>query len=78
MKRKSYHPAPTEAELKGPNYWRSLDELQGAPEFQEWVDQEFTEGASGLSVADRRNFLKIMAASFGHAATCHTHTRKPK
>jgi len=78
MKRKSYHPAPTEAELKGPNYWRSLDELQGAPEFQEWVDQEFTEGASGLSVADRRNFLKIMAASFGLAGVGMTGCRMPE
>ncbi|MBT6463891.1 MAG: TAT-variant-translocated molybdopterin oxidoreductase [Opitutae bacterium] len=79
MKRKSYHTKPTtEAEFKGPNYWRSLDELQGAPEFQEWVDQEFAEGASDLSAPDRRNFLKIMAASFGLAGVGMTGCRMPE
>ena len=65
MKRKIYHPSPSEAELKGPSYWRSLDDLNGSKEFQQWVDQEFTEGAAELNDTDRRDFLKIMAASFG-------------
>ncbi len=78
MKRKIYHPSPTEGELKGPGYWRSLDELQGSPEFQDWVDTEFAEGASGLDGVDRRNFLKIMAASFGLAGVGMTGCRVPE
>jgi len=30
----------------GAGYWRSLDELSGAPEFNKWVDREFPVGAS--------------------------------
>lgn len=49
----------------GRKYWRSLDELSETPEFQQWVEREFPEGASewtdGVS---RRHFMKIMSASF--------------
>ena len=78
MKRKIYHPSPSEAELKGPSYWRSLDDLNGSKEFQQWVDQEFTEGAAELNDTDRRDFLKIMAASFGLAGVGMTGCRVPE
>ena len=75
MKRKVKHPAPSERELSGPRYWRSLDELADTPGFKAQLAQEFPEGASSLQGVDRRHFFKIMAASFalggaGLAAGC--------
>src|ERR1700690_1021534 len=34
------------AETKGPEYWRSLEELAGSPEFQQMLHREFPKGAS--------------------------------
>jgi molybdopterin-containing oxidoreductase family iron-sulfur binding subunit len=52
----------------GRRYWRSLDELADTPEFKEWLHREFPQGASELTDgATRRNFLKIMSASFALA-----------
>jgi len=34
------------AETQGPEYWRSLEELAGSPEFQEMLHREFPKGAS--------------------------------
>jgi len=46
-------------------YWRSLDELIQTPEFRQWVEREFPEGASELTdPLTRRHFMKIMSASF--------------
>lgn len=75
MKRKFEHPEPSERELNGPRYWRSLDELAATPGFQEQLAREFPEGASELEGVDRRHFFRIMAASFalggmGLAAGC--------
>ncbi len=64
MKRKFEHPEPSERELSGPRYWRSLDELAATPGFQEQVAREFPAGAAELNGVDRRHFFKIMAASF--------------
>lgn len=64
MKRKFEHPEPSERELSGPRYWRSLDELAATPGFQEQVEREFPTGAAELDGVDRRHFFKIMAASF--------------
>ncbi len=64
MKRNFPHPAPSEGELTGPRYWRSLDELAGSPGFQAQLEREFPEGAAELDGVDRRHFIKIMAASF--------------
>jgi len=79
MKLKINHPAPSDRESSGPRYWRSLDELAATPAFQGWVEKEFPAGASFLEGNDRRNFLKIMAASFGLAgvglAGCRQQTR---
>jgi molybdopterin-containing oxidoreductase family iron-sulfur binding subunit len=68
-------PPPSEAELSGRKYWRSLDELAETPGFQEHLEREFPEGASSLDGVDRRKFFKLMAASFalggvGLAAGC--------
>jgi molybdopterin-containing oxidoreductase family iron-sulfur binding subunit len=79
MKLKTNHPAPSEREASGPRYWRSLDELSSTPAFKDWLDKEFPAGASMLEGNDRRNFLKVMAASFGLAglglAGCRQQTR---
>ncbi len=64
MKRKFEHPAPSARELSGPRYWRSLDELADTPGFREQMAREFPQGADNLNGVDRRNFFKLMAASF--------------
>jgi MoCo/4Fe-4S cofactor protein with predicted Tat translocation signal len=49
----------------GRTYWRSLDELAETPEFRQWLEREFPEGASELTDSvSRRHFVKIMSASF--------------
>ncbi len=49
----------------GRRYWRSLDELAGTPEFRQWMEREFPQGASEWSdPVTRRHFVKIMSASF--------------
>ncbi len=64
MKRQFEHPEPSDRELTGPRYWRSLDELAATPGFQDQLAKEFPEGASSLEGVDRRHFFKLMAASF--------------
>ena len=55
-------------EKTGPQYWRSLEELAGSPEFQEALHREFPKGASEwLDTVSRRGFLKVMGASLGLA-----------
>jgi molybdopterin-containing oxidoreductase family iron-sulfur binding subunit len=57
---------------KGPEIWRSLDELAGTPDFQDWLHREFPRQASewvepptdGVS---RRSFLQLAGASLGLA-----------
>ncbi len=52
----------------GRRYWRSLDELADTPEFKEWLHREFPKGASEFTDdLSRRNFLRIMSASFALA-----------
>ncbi|MEZ6044986.1 MAG: TAT-variant-translocated molybdopterin oxidoreductase [Planctomycetaceae bacterium] len=49
-------------------YWRSLDQLEGTPEFEEFLHREFPQAASefpeGIS---RRRWLQLMGASFALA-----------
>jgi molybdopterin-containing oxidoreductase family iron-sulfur binding subunit len=46
-------------------YWRSLEQLAETPEFRQWVEREFPEGASEWTdPVSRRHFMKIMSASF--------------
>ena len=70
------------ANATGRRYWRSLDELADTPEFKDWLHREFPVGASEM-VEDgqsRRNFLKIMSASFAFAgiATLGAGCRRPE
>jgi MoCo/4Fe-4S cofactor protein with predicted Tat translocation signal len=56
------------AETKGPEYWRSLEELAGSAEFQEMMHREFPKGASEwVDSVSRRGFLKLMGASMALA-----------
>jgi molybdopterin-containing oxidoreductase family iron-sulfur binding subunit len=55
-------------QTKGPEYWRSLEELAGSPEFQEMLHREFPKGASEwLDSVSRRGFLQLMGASLAMA-----------
>ncbi len=57
-----------QASAKGPEYWRSLEELAGSPEFRERLHREFPKGASEwLSSLSRRDFLSLMTASLALA-----------
>jgi MoCo/4Fe-4S cofactor protein with predicted Tat translocation signal len=78
MKRKFDHPAPSKRELAGPKYWRSLDELAATPGFQAQLQREFPEGAAELNGVDRRNFLKLMAASFALGGLGLAGCRRPE
>ncbi len=52
---------------KTPAQWRSLDALADTPEFRTFLEREFP-AVTDLSVGpERRNFLKLMAASFALA-----------
>src|SRR2546426_1128091 len=49
----------------GRKYWRSLDQLAQTPEFRQWLEREFPQGASEWTdPVSRRHFVKIMSASF--------------
>ena len=78
MKRKFFHPEPTQRELSGPQYWRSLDEVADTPAFREWLHQEFPSGAAELEGVDRRQFLKLMGASFAFAGVGLAGCRQPE
>jgi molybdopterin-containing oxidoreductase family iron-sulfur binding subunit len=63
----------------GPKYWRSLDQLEGAPEFSKWVDHEFPSGAEAVTdPVSRRNFVKLMSASFLLAGLGMSGCRRPE
>ena len=59
------------AEIEGKNalqYWRSLEELAGDPEFQAKMHREFPKGDSEwVDSVSRRGFLKLMGASMAMA-----------
>jgi molybdopterin-containing oxidoreductase family iron-sulfur binding subunit len=60
-----------------PRTWRSLEELQQAPDFEEWLHREFPrEAAVWPEGVDRRSFLKLSGASLalGGLTAC---TRQP-
>ncbi len=64
-------------EDNGKTYWRSLDELAQTDEFKSLVKQEFPHHANELLRGpNRRQFLKVMAASLGLAGL--TGCRWPK
>ncbi|MSU45570.1 MAG: 4Fe-4S dicluster domain-containing protein [Lacunisphaera sp.] len=78
MKRKFDHPATSPRELSGPKYWRSLDELADTPGFREHLAREFPEGASSMDGVDRRQFMKLMAASFAFGGLGLAGCRRPE
>ena len=56
-------PPPCPEAESGQKYWRSLDHLADAPEFRQWLEREFPDGASEFSdPVSRRHFVKIMTA----------------
>ena len=58
----------TPAQATGRRYWRSLDQLADTSEFKDWLHREFPQGASEMvDGQNRRQFLKIMSASFALA-----------
>ncbi len=66
---------PTEQKTEQ-QYWRSLDQLAGTPEYREFVEREFPVGASEMtSEVDRRKFLLLAAAGIGMAGL--TACRRP-
>src|SRR5687768_11107494 len=49
----------------GKQYWRSLEELADTKEFEDYLHREFPEQASEwYDPVSRRNFMKVMGASF--------------
>jgi molybdopterin-containing oxidoreductase family iron-sulfur binding subunit len=60
-----------------PEFWRSLEELAGKPEFQEMMHREFPKGASEwIDAVSRRGFLKLMGSSLALAGMTAC-TRQP-
>jgi MoCo/4Fe-4S cofactor protein with predicted Tat translocation signal len=52
----------------GPEFWRSLEELAGSPDFREMMHREFPKGASEwVDSVSRRGFFKLMGASMALA-----------
>ncbi len=65
--------------LEHPTMWRSMEEFQNTPEFEETLQREFPSGAAvydetGLS---KRDFLKLMGASMALAGVGLTGCRRP-
>ena len=51
-------PAPSQ------QYWRSLSELEGTPEFEQFMHREFPQAASEFPEGvSRRRWMKLMSAS---------------
>jgi molybdopterin-containing oxidoreductase family iron-sulfur binding subunit len=64
--------------MSGRTLWKSLDELEGTPEFLEFLHREFPQNASEFTDPEgRREFLRVMGASFALAglAAC---TKQPE
>ncbi|MGF1656745.1 MAG: TAT-variant-translocated molybdopterin oxidoreductase [Verrucomicrobiales bacterium] len=74
MKNVVHHP---ERPTTGPRYWRGIADLENTPEFREWLEREFPQGAAELEMdgVSRRSFLRLMGASlalagFGGLGAC--------
>lgn len=67
-----------DTEFSGPRYWKSLDDLAETPAFKDWVQDEFPQGADGMEGVNRRQFMKVMAASFGLAGLGMAGCRRPE
>ncbi len=74
---KTIPPTCPEPEV-GPKYWRSLDQVAETSEFRQWAEKEFPAGASEMTdPVTRRNFVKLMSASFLLAGFGLTGCRRP-
>ena len=62
----------------GKRYWKSLDDYSDSPQFREWLEREFPQGASILEDVQRRGFMKLMTASFGLAGLGLSSCRRPE
>ncbi|MBI3413867.1 MAG: TAT-variant-translocated molybdopterin oxidoreductase [Verrucomicrobia bacterium] len=72
-------PPPCPEPENGVQYWRSLDQLAGTPAFQSWAEREFPAGASELrDDVTRRDFVRLMSASFLLAGFGLTGCRRPE
>ncbi|MFM8469282.1 MAG: TAT-variant-translocated molybdopterin oxidoreductase [Limisphaerales bacterium] len=62
----------------GPQYFRSPEAMADSAKLQEWAEREFPAGAAELTFAEsRRDFMKIMSASFALAGFGLTGCRRP-
>ena len=69
----------SQRDLQGREYWRSLDQLAETPEFREFLEREFPQGAAEFDNAiSRRNFISLMGASMALAglANCRRPVKK--
>ncbi len=77
MKRVFHHPPepPT-----GKHYWRTLGEYSDSPEFRQWLEREFPQGAAELNGDEwsRRDFMKLMGASMALAGVGLTSCHRPE
>jgi len=63
--------------------WRSAGQLHDTPEFRQWLDREFPQGAAELAEGEdvettRRSFLKLMGASTALAGFGMAACRRPE
>jgi MoCo/4Fe-4S cofactor protein with predicted Tat translocation signal len=74
---KAIPPVCPEPEV-GPQYFRSAEAMADSARLQEWAEREFPAGASELTAAEsRRDFMKLMSASFALAGFGLTGCRRP-
>jgi molybdopterin-containing oxidoreductase family iron-sulfur binding subunit len=67
-------------EAGGRKYWRSLGQLNDTPEFRQWMEHEFPQGASEFHGGEvsRRAFLTLMGASTALSGLSLTGCRRPE